>query len=156
MKILVVYYSRSGITRRVALQIASFLQCDSEEIVDRTNRSGVVGFFRSGHEAAAKKSADIGAVEKDPALYDCVLIGTPVWAFTMSSPARAYIARYKDSFKSVGFFCTVGGKGAERALGHMREACGISPVVSFSVNSREALGPVCQKKIEEAFAKLKS
>ena len=38
-KVLVVYYSRTGATRRLAEALAKALQADIEPIIDRKNRS---------------------------------------------------------------------------------------------------------------------
>ena len=47
MKILVVFYSRSGNTRRVAEEIIDALDCDIEELFDTQNLSGALGYLRS-------------------------------------------------------------------------------------------------------------
>ena len=39
-RILVVYYSRSGVTARRLMELASRLDADIEEIADRADRSG--------------------------------------------------------------------------------------------------------------------
>ncbi|MEI6774938.1 MAG: hypothetical protein WCL18_09565 [bacterium] len=41
-KILVLYYSRTGITKKLATFIGDVLDADIEEIVDTKNRSGVM------------------------------------------------------------------------------------------------------------------
>jgi len=48
MKILVVFYSRTGATRTVAQKIADLVKGDLEEIKDTRNRAGILGFLRSG------------------------------------------------------------------------------------------------------------
>ena len=45
-KVLVVYYSRTGATRRLAEALANALQADIEPITDRENRSDF-GYLRS-------------------------------------------------------------------------------------------------------------
>ena len=54
MKVLVVYYSRTGNTKFVAEAIAQSLEADIEEIKDKKNRMGVFGFLRCGYEAIFK------------------------------------------------------------------------------------------------------
>ena len=48
MKTIVVYYSRTGNTRKVAEELADTLKCDIEQIIDTQKRSDVLGFLRSG------------------------------------------------------------------------------------------------------------
>lgn len=46
-RILVVYYSRSGTTRKLAQAISQELHCDLEEITETRSRNGLVGYLRS-------------------------------------------------------------------------------------------------------------
>jgi flavodoxin len=124
---LVAYYSRTGTTRKVAEAIAGMLQCDVEEVVDTKDRAGVGGFLQSGKDAMLKKLTVIREPAKSPRDYDLVIIGTPVWAWTMATPVRTYISRYADQFKAVAFFLTTGGTGIQRTLQHMEELCGKKP-----------------------------
>ena len=91
MKILVAYYSRSGNTRKISGEISSTLECDVEEIIDTKNRSGVLGFIRAGRDASGHKLTVLEDIKKDPADYDLVVIGTPIWGGNMSTPIRTYI-----------------------------------------------------------------
>jgi len=54
MRALVVYYSRTGHTKKVGDGIAKELQCDSEELIDTVNRSGPIGWLNSGRQAMRK------------------------------------------------------------------------------------------------------
>ena len=49
--ILIVYYSRTGVTRRVAEQIARRVGADAVAIRDVRSRDGVLGYVRSAMEA---------------------------------------------------------------------------------------------------------
>lgn len=53
--ILVVYYSRTGATRKVAEYITKQLGADMEEIIDMKKRSGIWGFLIGGRDALRKK-----------------------------------------------------------------------------------------------------
>ena len=50
-KTLVVFYSRSGTTRRIAVALSEALKCDLEEITEPTPRTGFLGYIRSLLEA---------------------------------------------------------------------------------------------------------
>ena len=126
-QILVVYFSRSGRTGSLAVAIAESLHGDLEEIAERRSRTGVFGSMRSGWEAVRERPAVIDAPMRDPASYDLVVIGTPVWAWTMSSPVRAYLTATKGHLRDVAFFCTLGGFGARRAFDQMQSLSGKAP-----------------------------
>lgn len=121
MSVLVAYYSRTGHTRQVAEAIAKALQCDIEEILDTVNRAGPIGFLMAGRSAMSGGLTKLKPIRKDPASYDLVVIGTPVWAGHMSTPVRTYIAENKDKIKNAAFFVTEGSSGDEATLKEMEE-----------------------------------
>ncbi|MGD2247145.1 MAG: NAD(P)H-dependent oxidoreductase [Candidatus Methanofastidiosia archaeon] len=138
MKTLVVYYSRTGHTKKVAKAIADTLSSDIEEIVDGQNRSGPIGFLRSGYQAYRKSLIDIKDLKKDVSEYDVVIIGTPVWAGTVSSPVRTFLHIYKDYFNKVAFFSTHGGDEPQKEFNEMKATCGKTPVCTASFSEKEA------------------
>ncbi|MHB1207593.1 MAG: flavodoxin family protein, partial [Rhodospirillaceae bacterium] len=93
-KILVVFYSRSGMTRRVAQVLAARLGCDLEEIAEAKGRRGIFGYLRSVREARRKQPAPVAASAFNPSSYDLVIIGTPVWVWSLSSPVRGYLTAH--------------------------------------------------------------
>jgi len=103
-RILMVYFSRTGNTRRLAEAIARELACDIEVIRESRNRQGFTEFVKSCFEALFRHHPKIETVQHDPSAYDLVILGTPVWAGSMSSPVRSYIASYQGVFRNVAFF----------------------------------------------------
>jgi flavodoxin len=75
-KILVVYYSRTGNTKKIAGELAKKFSADLEAIDDSQDRSGVFNYLKSGYEAARKKECVISALKHNPSDYDIVIIGT--------------------------------------------------------------------------------
>ncbi|MFW5872947.1 MAG: flavodoxin family protein [bacterium] len=137
MKALIVYYSRTGITQKVAKALGKEMYADIEEIKDTVNRKGMVGYLRSGREAMKKSLVKIKPLEKNINEYDVVIIGTPVWAFTMSSPVRTFICENKDKLTNVAFFCTMGGSGDKNTFEHMKELSCIEPVATISYKTKD-------------------
>lgn len=107
-KILVVYYSRTGNTKRVAEDIARVLNADLEGLIDKKDRGGMLGYIVAGKDAARENLAELEPVSKDPAQYDLVVLGTPVWSWNMAPALRTYIAGHKASFKQIAVFTTAG------------------------------------------------
>lgn len=126
-RILVVYYSRTGTTKRVATEVARALGADLEEIHDRRDRSGIVGYVRSSLEAVLETGSDIERATRDPSDYDLVVLGSPTWFASLSSPTRTFIWKYRDVLKGVAFFCTCGGRGGDRVISQMAVASGSDP-----------------------------
>jgi flavodoxin len=124
---LVVYFSRTGYTRRVAEHMARMMGADCEPIRERKARRGWLGYWRSAREAMRGRRIEIEPATLQPRNYSMVVLGTPVWAGNVSSPMRAYIAKHRAEFRSVALFCTQGGSGAPRVLEMMAALCGQSP-----------------------------
>jgi len=106
MKTLVSFYSRTGNTRKVGEKIAKHLNADIDDILDKKDRSGIKGWLGAGKDTLFKKPTTIEN-RKDPSKYDLVIIGTPVWAFTITPAIKEYLSKY--NFNKVAFFYTHGG-----------------------------------------------
>jgi len=124
LKILVVFYSQSGHTERVAKDIAGRLNADVERITDLKNRNGFWGFLYGGRDAMQKRPTEIEKPVKDPALYDLVIIGTPLWAWNMAPAVRAYIEMTRGKLKNAAFFVTSATSAPDRVQGYMEELSG--------------------------------
>ncbi len=149
MKTLVVYYSRTGNTRKVASAIADKLGADHEEIVDRKKRSGPMGWVKAGRDAGLKKLTKINEPEKDPTKYDLVVIGTPIWNGNISSPIRTYIDQNKLKFEHVAFFCTCAGRGEGKVFSDMAHLSEIKPMSLCHVLENEAKAGNFNTQVQE-------
>lgn len=137
MKSLLVYYSRTGTTKKVAEAISDLINCDIEEVTEGKDRSGVFGFLNSGVESIRKKQAPINEIKKEPSKYDVVIIGTPTWIGNISSPVRTYLFQNKDSIKDVAFFCTYAGRSYGRSLKEMGDIIGKSPCAQLHLRQKD-------------------
>lgn len=136
-KILVIYYSRSGTTRRIATTLAAALGSSIEEITESQGRDGFFGYWRSIIEARRKHAPVIRPPTNDPSSFDLVVIGTPVWAWSVSSPVRAYLTASKARLPAVAFFCTLGGAGSETAFAQMQDIVGKAPRATCAITAQD-------------------
>jgi flavodoxin len=134
MKILIAYYSKTGNTKRVAHDIAQKLGADVEELVDKKKRTGLLGYFRSGRDGMKKIGTEIGELSKDPAEYDLVITGSPVWGWNIVPAVRTYLEQNKGKIKSHAFFVTSGNTDSEKLVGYLKEIMDSDPLahVGFS------------------------
>ena len=110
MKILVAYYSKTGITKKLAEILSKKLNADIEELEDKKKRSGILGWIIGGRDGMKKTPTEIGKLKKDPGKYDLVLVGGPLWGFNSVAPAaRTFVVQNVDVIKKVAFFMTRGG-----------------------------------------------
>lgn len=148
MKKLVVFYSRTGTTRKLGHKLAKFLKCDFEEIKDTKDRNGALGYLKAGRDATLKKLTVIKPIKKNPDKYDLIIIGTPVWAWTISPAIRTYIHENKNKFKKVAFFCTMGGDGDKKAFSTMQNICNKKPISLLTLRTVE-IKDNCEDKIKK-------
>ena len=153
-KVLVIYYSRTGYTERVAERIAERLGADIEGIREARSRMGFFAYIRSAREALKGKPAEIKPLLHDFKDYQLVVFGTPVWTGHVSSPVRACLDRHRESLRRVGFFCTQGGSGGEKVLAEMASICGRQPETTLIVNNSEIRQGSYEPKLERFVAAL--
>ncbi|WP_193176043.1 flavodoxin family protein [Oricola nitratireducens] len=136
-KFLVVYYSRTGHTEQVAKALAEKLGADLEPIREKRSRLGFLEYWRSGRESFLGILPTIEPSQHDPAGYDLVILGSPVWASQPSTPMRAYLAAHNNKLNSIACFVTLGGSGAQKTLARMADAAGKPAIATFSATERE-------------------
>lgn len=116
-KVLVAYFSASGVTKRVAENLASVAGADLFEIVpeqiytsedlnwqDKQSRSSVEMNDRNCRPAIASKVEDISQ-------YSHVFVGFPVWWYREPSIIDTFMESYNWNGITVIPFCTSGGSG---------------------------------------------
>jgi len=150
---LVVHYSRTGNTENVAAELAKQLGADTETIIDQKNRKGPIGWLSAGKDATKKIPARIDEPKKDPSAYDLVVIGTPVWAWTVSAPVLAYLNKFSGKFPQVAFFLTFDGN-MEKTFDDMAAAAGKQPSATLAVHQKDIKSGAHVQKIHEFAAKL--
>lgn len=155
MKILVVFYSRSGRTKKIAEAISDILKCDKEEIFDTKNRKGIPGFLSAGTDANLRRLTAIKEIKNNPSLYDLVIIGTPIWSSNISTPIRTYLSLHKDNFKKVAFFCARLGSDTKKVFDDMKNLCQKTPIALLELTSREVARDQYMQKVKEFIKNLK-
>ena len=141
MKTLLVYYSRTNITKEIAETIQKKLDCDIEEITDNNKYYGKLGFLKGGMNAAKGRTTDINPISKNPSDYDLIIIGTPVWASNMATPIYTYLMKYNSEIKNVASFCTCMGNGYEQTLKNISEVCGKEQISTMFLTAEDIKNP---------------
>lgn len=155
MKTLVVYYSKSGNTRRVAEEIAKSLGGETEELLEiGAKRSGVLGFLFAGRDGMRGRPSKIEAPKRRPADYDLLFIGSPVWGWNLVPAVRSYLGAADLRGKPIAFFCTMGSNGDKKTFVSMRELCqGSKTLGELAVPQAEVKSPDALAKRIATWAK---
>jgi flavodoxin len=84
--------------------------------------SGSGKFLWGGKSAVMKEKPQLQPYQFDAEKYDRIIIGTPVWAWTMSPPIRTFIDENREGLKdkNIGVFVCSGGGGL-KAITKIRE-----------------------------------
>jgi len=96
MKTLIIYYSYSGHTRKIAETIASSESADIAEIKD-VKRPGKFKAYTAGCFAAIRgKAWNIEPLNADFAEYDRLILLSPVWASSMTPAMTAFLKQLPE------------------------------------------------------------
>ena len=156
MKTLVVCYSRTGNTRMLARRIADAMNAEMEEITDRVNRRGILGYLRSGGAAWLRRRTEVLPMRNDPGAFDLVIVGSPTWSASLSSPVRTFLEDHAVDLPQVAFFCTMGGFGSERVFRQMQAACGRRPLATLARTERQLVSPDLSNAVDAFAAELRA
>ena len=126
-KILVAYFSCTGTTEKAASAIARAVDGDLYRIVpagaytpadlDWTDESS-----RSSKEMADENSRPaLGGGSLDPAEYDAVFLGYPIWWDLCPRPVNTFLEKYDFSGKTVIPFATSGGSSIAHSVKQLRK-----------------------------------
>jgi len=148
MKTLVIFYSKTGNTRKIGIDIANQLKCDFEEIIDLKNRKGIFGFIFGGRDAMRKKLTNIKEISKKIDSYDLIIIGTPNWGSSICPATRTFLENNKATIKKAAFFCTMGGNSPGKTFIQMEEIIG-KPISTVAIQAKELKGNDYINKVNE-------
>ncbi|MEL9940241.1 MAG: flavodoxin [Ignisphaera sp.] len=130
-KALIVYYSWSGNTRRVAQVIHEYVGGDIVELVPEkpypTSYSETLRQAKreieSGYLPPLKTK--IENIEQ----YDIVFVGSPNWWGTIAPPVASFLANHNLSGKTIAPFITHGGGGKGRSIEEIKRLCPNSKIL---------------------------
>ena len=117
-KVLVLYYSQTSNTQKVAQEMATRLGADIEEVVPVTPFDGD---FQATIERCMKErqkgvTTEIKPLTADITQYDVIFIGYPIWFGTFAPPIATFLDQVDLSGKKVVPFCTFGSGGLESGI----------------------------------------
>jgi flavodoxin len=122
MKTLILYYTRTGNTRRISEILAPRLSAECEPLLDEQDYSGPLGYLAGGRDALRNKVATLKPLRVALSTYDCILIGQPVWAAQPVPAVRALLHNPAPfAGKSIALFVTYDGMGDQSCLNRTAE-----------------------------------
>jgi flavodoxin len=144
MKSIIISYSFSGNTRKVAVILAAYLKQEYEvHLCDLQALDESRSFFSRAIRAFKRERGVIQCAAFSLNDYDLVCVGTPVWAFSPASAMNTYLDKCSGlEGKNVILFTTYGsGTGNKRCLDYMQTILaqkGVSKFKRFSIQQGKA------------------
>ncbi|MBS6953652.1 MAG: NAD(P)H-dependent oxidoreductase [Enterocloster asparagiformis] len=128
-KILVAYFSASGVTAKAAANLAKAVMADLYEIKpavpytsadlnwnDKKSRSSVEMNDKAHRPELADHAAPISE-------YDTILLGFPIWWYTAPTIIQTFLESYDFAGKTIILFATSGGSGLGRTASELSHSC---------------------------------
>ncbi len=110
-KKLVVFFSYTGNTKKIAESIQKKLNCDILEIKPvkpySTDYQTVVD--EEQNNESSKKKPEIQSIDKDLSQYDEIIVGSPVWWYTIAPVIRTFLSENDLKGKIIKPFATNAG-----------------------------------------------
>lgn len=128
MKTLVAYFSATGVTKRVAEQVAEVTGGDLYEIQPETPYSSADLDWRNKQSRSSVEMADrssrpaITGKLKNLADYDVIYVGFPIWWYTAPTIINTFMESYDFKGKTVIPFATSGGSNIKQACEDLKAA----------------------------------
>ncbi|HAL73813.1 MAG TPA: flavodoxin [Clostridiales bacterium] len=118
MKTLVAYYSLDGNTRRVAEAIAAAMSTDLLYIrpYKEIKAKWFWKYFLGGAQVSMGLTPKLMPMIPDPADYEFILLGSPVWARSFTPPVKAFLRTDVIKGKKIAFFFSHS-SGADKTAG---------------------------------------
>lgn len=110
-KKLIVYYSYTGHTKMIAESIQEKLQCDILEIkpVKEYSKDYNQVVSEEQNNESTNKKPEIQKINKDLSKYDEIIIGSPVWWYTIAPVIRTFLLENVFTGKVIRPFATNAG-----------------------------------------------
>ena len=128
-KVLVAYFSASGVTARAAKELAQALDADLYEIrpetpytaadLDWTNKKSRSTVEMNDPDSRPAISGSVPGMEQ----YDVIFLGFPIWWYTAPTIIKTFLESYDMAGKKIVLFATSGGSGLGDTARTLQKVC---------------------------------
>ena len=141
-RILVAYFSASGVTKKVAEKLAALVNADIHEIkpkvpytkadlnwMDKKSRSSVEMNDKTFRPEIVKEDLNLSS-------YDTILLGFPIWWYVAPTIINTILANYDFSAKRIVLFATSGGSGFGNTIKELKPSAADAEIVEGKILNR--------------------
>lgn len=141
-KILVAYFSASGVTKKVAEKLAALVNADIHEIkpkvpytkadlnwMDKKSRSSVEMNDKAFRPEIVKEDLNLSS-------YDTILLGFPIWWYVAPTIINTFLENYDLSGKRIVLFATSGGIGFGNTIKELKPSVADAEIIEGKILNR--------------------
>ena len=141
-KILVAYFSASGVTKKVAEKLAALVNADIHEIkpkvpytkadlnwMDKKSRSSVEMNDKTFRPEIVKEDLNLSS-------YDTILLGFPIWWYVAPTIINTFLENYDFSGKRIVLFATSGVSGFGNTIKELKPSAADAEIVEGKILNR--------------------
>jgi len=100
-KTLLIYYSRTGITKLISETLDKNINTDLLELQDPIDRSGTWGYMKSAYSAFRHQHAPIEPEQPDISPYSHIIIASPIWSWNLCTPIHTLFEKNRFDGKKL-------------------------------------------------------
>ncbi|MEI6602491.1 MAG: hypothetical protein WCL54_03285 [Clostridia bacterium] len=125
MKSVVLYFTRTGNTKRIAQKISDRAGAELVEITDGKNWKGIFGFIKGGFYSSTWRTTEaITSPIVDLSLFDKVVIVSPMWASNVAPAVFSLLMKEITHIKQLHLVIKSEGAPAEASFFKLEEKVG--------------------------------
>ena len=144
MKALVAYFSASGITARVAENLADAINADIHAIIPAVPYTDADLDWRDKN---SRSTIEMQNPDSRPAIeslrdnmdeYDTIFLGFPIWWYRAPTIINTFLESYDMSNKTIVVFATSGGSGMGETVAKLQTSCPGSKLIEGKILNPQA------------------
>lgn len=135
--VLVVVYSYTGTSRRVAELLCSQQGWPMGEIAEVRPRHGPLGRLSCILDSVLLRCPPTRYDGPPPMDFDIVVLVTPIWGRRVAGPMRSFVTRRRDHLPDVAVVLVMEDRGAQCAVSEIDDIIDRSPLLSTSITTRQ-------------------
>ena len=144
MKALVAYFSASGITARVAENLADAINADIHAIIPAVPYTDADLNWRDKNSRSTIEMQDpnsrptIESLRDNMDEYDTIFLGFPIWWYRAPTIINTFLESYDMSNKTIVVFATSGGSGMGETVAKLQTSCPGSKLIEDKILNPQA------------------
>lgn len=146
-KVLVVSYSYTGTSRRLAQLLRDQQGWEVAEIREARPRRGALGNLRCLLDSLLRRCPEIRYDGPLPRHFDTVVLVSPIWGQRLAGPMRSFVTRRRDHLPDVVVVSVMGGSGAPNAVAEIGLIIGRAPILDIALTMREINDGNCAERL---------